>query len=135
MMEDKRLVYIDFFGVNFPLCLTVLAQEKIAEDYGSTTKLLEALDDEENSFDDGLTHWINLLHYLMEGGVARVKMLAFLHGEEASAPVVPTVDQLKEIIGWSEVRAYTTAIFGAMGVSTAQTVEAEPQKNAETTQE
>ena len=134
MMDDKRLTHIDFFGGEYPLCLTVLAQEKIAEDYGSTTKLLEALDDEENSL-DGLKHWINLLHYLMEGGVARVKALAFIAGEEANVPAVPTVDQLKEIIGWSDVRAYTTAIFAAIGVSTAQTVEAEPKKNVETTQE
>lgn len=133
-MEDKRLVYIDFFGVNFPLCLTVMAQDKIAEDYGSTIKLLDALDDEENSL-DGLKHWINLIHYLMEGGVARVKALAFLRGEEADVPAVPTVDQLKAIIGWSDVRAYTTAIFGAIGVSTATTVEAEPEKNVATTQE
>lgn len=130
-MNDDRTTYIDFFGQQYPLCLTVLASQKITERFGGIEALGKAL---EAGGADGLTTWAELLHILMEGGAGRVKAIAWLNGEDVATPSVPDLETITQILSWSDVSAFGSALWTAMGVSTQTTVETEPEKNAEATQ-
>ena len=132
-MTDKRTSYIDLYGKEYPLCLTVQAQEQICTDHGSVMALLEKVQD---SAVDALPYWVYLLHCLMEGGAARVKALAFISGEPYAKQEVPELETLNQIVGWADIRELMPSIYKAIGLSTSQTVETEEtEKNAETAQE
>lgn len=133
-MNDKRTVYIDFFGIQFPLCMTVQAGEEIKEKFGGFENLAGILNDEGV---DGLRNWAELLQILMEGGAARVKAIAWLNSETVELAKVPDVETLCSILSWGDVSRYQPDIFHAMGVSSQPTVEVAPEKgkNAEATQE
>ena len=132
MMEDKRIGYINFYGQRYPMCMTVAVQEKISERYGGVEKLFDLLDTEAL---EALPHWANLMCWMIEGGVARVKTLAAMSGEEVECPAPITEEQIKTIVGWSDIQEYTDALIQAVGLGGHTTVETEDdEKNGLTTQ-
>lgn len=132
-MKDERLTTLNFFGREYPLCLTVLAQQQVQDEWGSLDALSELLT---HTDADAMTGWCHLLRILMEGGAARVKALAWMAGQEPEElPPIPEMDTLTKIMGWADIAAFGPVIMAAIGGSTQQTVEAAPEKNAETTQE
>ncbi len=132
-MTDERLTTLNFFGREYPLCLTVLAQQQVQDEWGSLDALSELLT---QTGAEAMTGWCQLLRILMEGGAARVKALAWMAGQESDElPPIPEIETLTKIIGWADIAAFGPVIMAAIGGSTQQTVEAAPEKNAETTQE
>lgn len=132
-MKDERLTTLNFFGREYPLCLTVLAQQQVQDEWGSLDALSELL---AQTGAEAMTGWCQLLRILMEGGAARVNALAWMEGQIAEElPLIPDLDTLKQIMGWADIAAFGPVIMAAIGGSAQQTVEAAPEKNAETTQE
>lgn len=132
-MNDDRLITLNFFGREYPLCLTVLAQQQVEEEWGSLDDLSELLT---QTGAEAMTGWCQLLRILMEGGAARVKTLAWMECKTADNLFpIPETDTLTQIVGWADIAAFGPVIMTAIGGSTQQTVEAAPEKNAETTQE
>lgn len=131
-MKDDRLIYLSFFGRSYPLCMTVLAHHQVEEMWGGLDSLSELLSD---AGSNGLTAWCQLLRILMDGGASRVRALCWMDQQEApELPEIPDLETLTQIIGWSDINAFSQTIMEAVGVSTKQTVEVAEEKNVETTQ-
>lgn len=130
MIRDDRTTYLDFFGREYPLCLTVLASDAITKEFGGYEALTAAL----NSGVDSLGEWAKLIHILMDGGTARVKSISWLNGEEADLPDVPDQETIRSILSWGDIQRDKKTIFEAISGSTTPTVEAEPGKNGGATQ-
>lgn len=134
-MEDKRVVYVELYGRQYPLCLTVLAHEKICKEWGGLEQMAKAMDTEG---EQAIPITAKLLHILMEGGAARVKALAWMEGIDApELPKVPAAETLSGLLVLEDVSMLQNKVFEAIRASRAATVEAEPPKegkNAETTQ-
>lgn len=134
MSYDDRTVYLDFYGKEYPLCMTVLASNEVDTQFGSFAAMSDAISRGVESLGD----WAQLLHILMEGGSARVKALAFLNGEEVgNLPNVPDLDTIKTILSWEDIQQDKQVIIDAIVKSKQSTVEVAPdtEKNVETTQE
>lgn len=131
-MKDNRVIYLDFFGPEYPMCLTVLGNQRVDETWGGLDAL-SALLKQGNT--DALLGWCELILILMEGGAARVKTLAWMADEDAPPlPQIPTLETLSQIISWADISSFGDTIMAAVAGSTQQTVEVEEGKNVETTQ-
>lgn len=134
-MMDDRITYLNFFGREYPLCLTVLAQQKVDDIWGGLDKLSEQMQ-QSGTGGDGMSIWCQLLRILMEGGASRVNALAWLTGQiPDELPPIPEMETLNQIISWKDIDTFAPLIMDSIGNSTKQTVEVAPEKNAETTQE
>lgn len=133
MTRDDRTTYLNFFGQEYPLCLTVLASDSITKEFGGYDALGTAL----SKGVDSLGDWAKLLQILMDGGAARVKAIAWLNGENPDNPDVPDLDTIRNILSWGDIQRDRDLIMSAISGSSNPTVEAEPDmgKNAEATQE
>ena len=134
-MMDKRISYTEICGKKFPLCLTVAAERKIIDTFGGLQQMAEEMDKGEV----GITVTATLAHILLEGGVGRLKALAWMEGEEADVPQVPSQALLEELLDLKDATELAKKLFEAIRVSRGVTVETEEEeneeKNAETTQE
>lgn len=133
MTKDDRTTYLNFFGREYPLCLTVMASDAITKEFGGYDGLAAALGNGVDSLGD----WAKLLHILMDGGAARVKAIAWLNGEEINMlPDVPNLDIIRDILSWSDIQQNRDIIMSAISGSSNPTVEADPdmEKNVEATQ-
>lgn len=134
-MMDKRISYTEICGKEFPLCLTVAAEQKIIDRFGGLQQMAEAMDNGEA----GIPVIANLAHILLEGGAARVKALAWMEGKESNAPEVPKLELLQELLDLKDATDLAPQLFAAIKVSRGVTVETQEEenkgKNAETTQE
>ena len=134
-MMDKRISYATICGKEFPLCLTVAAEQKIIDRFGGLQQMAEAMD----SGEAGIPLIANLAHILLEGGAARVKALAWMEGKEANAPEVPKLELLQELLDLKDAEDLAPQLFAAIRVSRGVTVETQEEKNegknGETTQE
>lgn len=133
MTRDDRTTYWNFFGREYPLCLTVLASDSITKEFGGYDALGTALSNGVDSLGD----WAKLLHILMDGGAARVKAIAWLNGDTPNNPDVPDLDTIRNILSWGDIQRDRDLIMSAISGSSKPTVEADPDmgKNAEATQE
>lgn len=134
-MEDKRVVYVEIYGRQYPLCLTVLAHEKICQEWGGLEQMAKAMD---ATGEQAIPITAKLLHILMEGGAARIKALAWVEGiDKPTLPEVPAAEMLSALLVLEDVSQLQEKVFVAIRASREATVEAEPpkeEKNAETTQ-
>lgn len=134
-MEDKRVVYVELYGRQYPLCLTVLAHEKICQQWGGLEQMAKAMD---ATGEQAISITAKLLHILMEGGTARIKALAWMEGSNnLELPKIPDAEMLSALLVLEDVSQLQERVFAAIRVSREATVEAEPpkeEKNAETTQ-
>lgn len=132
MTEDKRTTYIDIYGKQYPMCLTVSANERINQTFGGLSKMGEIM---EEDGENAVGTMVDLIHILLCGGRDRVKALAWLDGETVDTPEVPESAILKDMISLRELGEFKYKAYEAMGVSTERMVEVEQEtgKNAETT--
>ena len=134
-MEDERVVYVELYRRQSPLCLTVMAHEKICRQWGGLEQMAKAMD---TSGEQAIPITAKLLHILMEGGAARVKALAWMEGIDApELPKVPAAETLSGLLVLEDVSELQGKVFKAIRASREATVEAEPpkkEKNSETTQ-
>lgn len=133
MMDDKKTTYIDFYGKQYPLCLTVSAHERINETFGGLSGMAQAMSGKDEAAVGAVA---NLMHALMLGGQARMKALAWLSGEKVELPPVPDLDILKGLLTLEDIPKYQQALFDNVALSSAQEVETDPktEKNVEATQ-
>ena len=131
-MEDKRVAYVDFYGKQYPLCLTVSAKEKIAECYGSVNNMLSLL----RKGGEGVGKvYADFFYALMCGGRDRLRVLAWMVGTEVDPPEVPSQERLRDFLTTGDINYIQDELFTALHLSTASTVEVDSNdgKNAETT--
>ncbi|MBQ8579347.1 MAG: hypothetical protein IJ448_01480 [Oscillospiraceae bacterium] len=135
MTEDKRITYATICGKDYPLCLTVAAEQKIIDTFGG----LEAMANRMTEGEMGIPMTAQLAHILLEGGNKRVKALAWMEGEEADTRDVPPLEVLMDVLDLKDANELGSKLFEAIRVSRGVTVEvaedAEEGKNGETTQE
>ena len=136
MMNDKRVVYTNLCGRQYPLCLTVAAQNRICDEFGGLVKMAEAMD---KAGERATSVLCQVSTILIEGGIGRMKSLAWMEGKEADEICAPDSQTLENLLTIAEVSELRDAVFNAITASRQQTVETEPDKstskNAETTQE
>lgn len=135
MMGDKRITYASVCGREYPLCLTVAAEQKIIDTFGG----LEEMANKMSQGEEGIPMTAQLAHILLEGGQKRVKALAWLEGTEAETKEVPPLDVLMDALDLKDANELGKKLFEAIKVSRGVTVEVaednEEGKNAQTTQE
>lgn len=134
MINDNKTTYIDFYGKQYPICLTVSVHERINNTFGGLDGLSQVMNENDESAVSSVSM---LMHILMIGGQSRIKALAWLSGEKVDLPPVPDLDILKDIMTMGDIRKYQKAIFDNVVLSCAQEVEVAPEteKNGEATQE
>ena len=134
-MMDQRITYATICGKEFPLCLTVAAEKKIIDTFGGLQQMAETMDKGEVAIPMTAT----MAHILLEGGVGRLKALAWMEGKEADVPQVPSRELLQELMDLKDATELAPKLFEAIRVSRGVTVETEEEttegKNAEATQE
>lgn len=134
MDGDKRVVYVELYGRWYPLCLTVMAHQKICEAWGGLEQMAKAMDTEGEM---AIPITAKLLHIMMEGGNARIRALAWMDGEEVpDLPRVPGAEILSSLLVLEDIGDLQEQVFAAVRASKSSTVEAEPpalEKNGETT--
>jgi len=132
MMDDKRTTYVDLYGKQYPMCLTVSANERVNQAFGGLTKLGEVM---EKAGENAAGTMVELIHILLCGGRDRVKALAWMSGETVDTPEVPDASILKDMISMQEMLELKDKAYESMGISAERTVEVAPEtgKNAETT--
>lgn len=135
MVEDKRITYAKVCGREYPLCLTVAAEQKIIDTFGG----LEAMANKMTEGEKGIPMTAQLAHILLEGGEKRIKALAWMEGEEVETQTVPPLEVLMDALDMKDANELGKKLFEAIRVSRGVTVEVadseEEEKNVETTQE
>lgn len=133
MIPDKRTTFVSIHGKQYPLCLTVAANEKLNDTYGGMKNLIAGV---KNDSQKAASSYVGLLHILLEGGANRQKALAWISGAAAEVEPVPDLETLQDLLSIADVAEYKGAILEALAVSSMATVETEPDesKNADTTQ-
>ena len=136
MMEDKRITYANICGKEFPLCLTVAAHQKIIDTYGGLAEMAKAI----GSGEAAISNVVPVARILMEGGVGRLKALAWMDGEETPKIIIPEENTLREVLDIQDIRTLTNAVMVAIATSRKVTVEVDHEeenntKNADATQE
>lgn len=134
MLNDNRVSFVEIVGLQYPLCMTVAANEALDELYGGLNGWLEKLQSGNES--DAVSSTVGFLGILLQGGRDRVETIARLTGQKADLPPVLDTVSLKAILTIGEIGALQAQMIAAYTSSGKQTVEvAEPAtKNAETTQ-
>lgn len=135
MHPDSRVVNIELFGKEYPLCMTVHAQSLFNERFGSYRGWAEELSAEEDE-SSAVTATVELLDIMLQGGRARVKALAWIAGEEPVLPPELNKEFLLEALSLSEIGELQPALLRTFTAGAKQTVEVQEDrsKNAETTQ-
>lgn len=131
MMSDNRVSYFKLCGADYPLCFSVSAKQKIDEKWGSLEAMSKQLKDGGEKTIDMMAE---LASILMEGGAARVRILAKISGEEAVLPPALTHEELCEVLSLGELSGASAALMQAINIGSKPTVEAESAKNPATTQ-
>lgn len=134
MVKDDRVIYVKLFGKEYPLCLTVSAQERINQEFGSMVGMFDRLKKADATI--GSTY-VAFCHHMMQGGNDRVRALAWMEGEEVEVPEVPTREMLSCLLTSADLADLKEKLFQSVAVSNSRTVEvgADKEKNVETTQE
>ena len=134
MMQDKRITYVALFGKEYPMCLTVAAEQQLIERFGGLEQVANQMTDGEA----GIPVVAEFAHIMMEGGQKRVKALAWLEGEEAQPLPVPPMEVLLDALDLADAQYLSGKLLEAVCVSRGVTVEVaeerEEGKNGETTQ-
>lgn len=131
MMGDNRVTYLKLCGVEYPLCFSVSAKQKIDERWGSLEAMSNRLKD---SGEKTIDMMAELASILMQSGAARMRVLAKISGQEANLPPALDHDELCEVLSLGELSEASAALMQAINIGSKPTVEAESAKNPVTTQ-
>lgn len=131
MMTDKRVTYAEICGIEYPLCLTVAAEQKIIDTFGG----LEIMANRMSQGEEGIPMTAKLAHILLEGGQKRLKALAWMEGKDVEAKEIPPLEVLMDALDLKDANELASKLFEAIKVSRGVTVEVDDEKNGETTQE
>lgn len=133
MTPDNRVVYMPIAGHQFPLCLTVHAQEMFHQQFGSYDGWLQAL--QSGGDMAAIDATAELIYILMQGGRSRIRVLAKLAGEEPVLPADLTKEEVRELLAVPELNGIQSILLQAFSAGNSTTVEVEEDqsKNAGTT--
>ncbi len=122
----NRIVEFELAGKKYPLNFSVKAARIVDEEFGSLDNVSGVFGWKDIT--NSLYNVSRLLQILMEQGAEYNRLVS---GEKVDTP---SADEIEVLIGAPDLKRAQTAIFEAIGIGSATTVEVEPEKNVKATQ-
>lgn len=128
---DDRMGRVTIEGVEFPMCLTIKATDAIEKRFQGVDKVSSLLSEyaEKDQYSALMKTTLELALLLIDGGLNRCRTRAKMRGEEIELPILPSMEDLQEVMTFEDLLDIQQNIFAAFTVGSARNVEARPDNS------
>lgn len=128
---DDRMGRVTIEGVEFPMCLTIKATDAIEKRFQGVDKVSALLSEyaEKDQYSALMKTTLELALLLINGGLNRCRTRAKMRGEEIELPILPSMEDLQEVMTFEDLLDIQQNIFAAFTVGSARNVEARPDNS------